>query len=233
MDSIKSMVDLQKIDSKLDKLNNNIQKINEELANKNKLNIAQNKINHSTSKLSEIEKFRRQSENKLSDISQKSSSIEKQLYDGSVSNPKELEAIENSLGFLNQEKTVEENKLLKIMLLQDEFNKKLKEDSTTIDKIKTQMRLKKEKFSKIKSETEVEISKLIAKKDTVETKIQKNHLSKYQLLRETKNGLAIVKVEKNTCQGCRIALTTAELQKIIQLKDLIQCKMCNRILYVS
>ena len=39
MDSIKSMVDLQKIDSKLDKLNNNIQKINEELANKNKLNI--------------------------------------------------------------------------------------------------------------------------------------------------------------------------------------------------
>ena len=119
MDSIKSMVDLQKIDSKLDKLNNNIQKINEELANKNKLNIAQNKINHSTSKLSEIEKFRRQSENKLSDISQKSSSIEKQLYDGSVSNPKELEAIENSLEFLNQEKTVEENKLLKIMLLQD------------------------------------------------------------------------------------------------------------------
>ncbi len=63
--------------------------------------------------------------------------------------------------------------------------------------------------------------------------IQKKHLSKYQLLRKTKNGLAIVKVEKNTCQGCRIALTTAELQKIIQLKDLIQCKMCNRILYVS
>ena len=46
MDSIKSMVDLQKIDSKLDKLNNNIQKINEELANKNKLNIAQNQSLH-------------------------------------------------------------------------------------------------------------------------------------------------------------------------------------------
>ena len=43
MDSIKSMFDLQEIDSKLDKLNNNIQKINEELANNNNLNIAQNK----------------------------------------------------------------------------------------------------------------------------------------------------------------------------------------------
>ena len=233
MDSIKSMFDLQEIDSKLDKLNNNIQKINEELANNNNLNIAQNKINHSTSKLSQIEKFRRQSENKLSDINEKSTSIEKQLYDGSISNPKELEAIENSGVFLNQEKTVEENKLLKIMLYQDEFNKKLKEDSITIDKIKTQMSIKKEKFSKIKSETEIQISKLIAKKDIVKTKIQKNHLSKYKLLRETKNGLAIVKVEKNTCQGCRISLTTTQVQKIIQLKDIIQCKMCNRILYVS
>ena len=233
MDSIKSMFDLQKIDSKLDKLNNNIQKINEELANNNNLNIAQNNINHSTSKLSEIEKFRRQSENKLSDIHEKSTSIEKQLYDGSISNPKELEAIENSRVFLNQEKTVEENKLLKIMLYQDKFNKKLKEDSITIDKIKTQMSIKKEKFSKIKSETEIQISKLIPKKDIVKTKIQKNHLSKYKLLRETKNGLAIVKVEKNTCQGCRIALTTTQVQKIIQLKDIIQCKMCNRILYVS
>ena len=233
MYSIKSIFDLQEIDSKLDKLNNNIQKINEELANNNNLNIAQNKINHSTSKLSEIEKFRRQSENKLSDINEKSTSIEKQLYDGSISNPKELEAIENSRVFLNQEKTVEENKLLKIMLYQDEFNKKLKEDSITIDKIKTQMSFKKEKFSKIKSETEIQISKLIAKKDIVKTKIQKNHLSKYKLLRETKNGLAIVKVEKNTCQGCRIALTTTQVQKIIQLKDIIQCKMCNRILYVS
>ena len=233
MYSIKSMFDLQEIDSKLDKLNNNIQKINEELANNNNLNIAQNKINHSTSKLSQIEKFRRQSENKLSDINEKSTSIEKQLYDGSISNPKELEAIENSGVFLNQEKTVEENKLLKIMLYQDEFNKKLKEDSITINKIKTQMSIQKEKFSKIKSETEIQISKLITKKDIVKTKIQKNHLSKYKLLRETKNGLAIVKVEKNTCQGCRISLTTTQVQKIIQLKDIIQCKMCNRILYVS
>ena len=233
MDSIKSMFDLQKIDSKLDKLKNNILKIENELANNTNLEIVQNKINHTTSKLSEIEKFKRQSENKLSEITQKSSSIEKQLYGGSVSNPKEMEAIENSRIFLNKEKTDEEDKLLKIMIYQDEFNKKLQEGSAAINKIKTLMNIKKDKFSNIKSETEIEMSKLITKKEKLETKIKKNHLSQYELLRKTKNGLAIVKVEKNTCQGCRIALTTTELQKIIQLKDIIQCKMCNRILYVS
>jgi len=227
------MFDLQKIDSKLDKLKNNILKIENELANNTNLEIVQNKINHTTSKLSEIEKFKRQSENKLSEITQKSSSIEKQLYGGSVSNPKEMEAIENSRIFLNKEKTDEEDKLLKIMIYQDEFNKKLQEGSAAINKIKTLMNIKKDKFSNIKSETEIEMSKLITKKEKLETKIKKNHLSQYELLRKTKNGLAIVKVEKNTCQGCRIALTTTELQKIIQLKDIIQCKMCNRILYVS
>ena len=233
MDSIKSMFDLQKIDSKLDKLKNNVLKIDGEMADNSDLQIVQNKINNATSKLSEIEKLKRQSENKLSEINQKSASIEKQLYDGSISNPKELEAIENSRGFLNEENSIEENKLLKIMLYQDEFHKKLKEGSSTINNIKTQINIKKEKFSKIKSETEIEISKLITKRERLEKKIHKNHLSKYEVLRKTKNGLAIAKVEKNTCQGCRIALTTTELQKIIQLKDLIQCKMCNRILYIN
>ena len=233
MDSIQSMYELQKIDSKLDKLQNNILKINKELSDSSNLENAQNKIQQANSKLSELEKFKRKSENKLSDINIKSIDTEKQLYSGSISNPKELEALENSQIFLNQEKTEEENKLLQIMLYLDEFNQKLEENTQKLDQITNQMKIKKEKFSAIKSDTEIEISKLISKRIQIKNQIPKNQLSKYQMLRETKNGLAIVKVEKNTCQGCRIALTTAELQKIIQLKDLIQCKMCNRILYVS
>ena len=41
-----------------------------------------------------------------------------------------------------------------------------------------------------------------------------------------------VKVERGMCQGCRLALSTMELQRARSARGVVQCSSCRRILYV-
>jgi predicted nucleic acid-binding Zn-ribbon protein len=58
-------------------------------------------------------------------------------------------------------------------------------------------------------------------------------LNLYQLLRERRDGQAVVKVERGMCQGCRITLPMSVLQKARSGLGLVQCVSCERILLVS
>jgi predicted nucleic acid-binding Zn-ribbon protein len=56
-------------------------------------------------------------------------------------------------------------------------------------------------------------------------------LSRYEMLRRTKQGRAISKVEQNACQWCRVTLTSNELQRVRMSTELQSCTNCGRILY--
>ena len=60
------------------------------------------------------------------------------------------------------------------------------------------------------------------------------HLMLYMNLRSGNVGGAVVaKVERGSCQGCRITLPTRVLQLARTSSGTVQCPSCNRILYVS
>ncbi|MFC1866461.1 C4-type zinc ribbon domain-containing protein [Chloroflexota bacterium] len=53
----------------------------------------------------------------------------------------------------------------------------------------------------------------------------------YKRLRRQK-GLAVARVEQGTCRGCRISLSTAELQRA-KGSRLVMCSNCGRILFID
>ena len=59
------------------------------------------------------------------------------------------------------------------------------------------------------------------------------HLSLYDSLRSTRQGVAVVRVERSACQGCRITLPTRVVQQARTSAEPVKCPSCSRILYVS
>ena len=53
----------------------------------------------------------------------------------------------------------------------------------------------------------------------------------YESLRRSKSGRAMALVERGTCQGCRLSLTTQETQRARSGQQIVQCSSCGRILY--
>ena len=55
-------------------------------------------------------------------------------------------------------------------------------------------------------------------------------LSKYNLIRSRRNGIAIVEINSNTCGGCFMNLPPQLIIEIRKKNKIIQCPSCQRIL---
>jgi predicted nucleic acid-binding Zn-ribbon protein len=57
------------------------------------------------------------------------------------------------------------------------------------------------------------------------------HLKRYNTLKEKRNGIAIVLVKNEGCQGCFVNIPPQMYNEVQQHKKIILCPNCNRILY--
>ncbi len=56
-------------------------------------------------------------------------------------------------------------------------------------------------------------------------------LKKYDLLRERRNGLAIVNVQHGVCQGCYMSLPPQRYNMLLKGEGIFDCPTCQRIVY--
>lgn len=58
-------------------------------------------------------------------------------------------------------------------------------------------------------------------------------LKKYDMLRERRNGVALVEVEGGVCRGCFMNIPPQLFNDLLKEDKLLVCPTCNRIMYVS
>jgi Zn-ribbon protein, possibly nucleic acid-binding len=74
---------------------------------------------------------------------------------------------------------------------------------------------------------------LNAQRVTLAAKVDKAILAKYDRILKGKDGLAVVPVAGDSCQGCFRILPSQVIHEIKTKKDLICCGSCARILYIE
>ena len=57
-------------------------------------------------------------------------------------------------------------------------------------------------------------------------------LARYDELRRIRRGVAVARIDRNMCLGCRTTLSTSEVQKARQ-GQVAYCSSCGRILYAG
>ena len=68
-------------------------------------------------------------------------------------------------------------------------------------------------------------------RDAIAREIDKPLLKQYELVRRSKRGMGLAKVQNNNCGGCSMRLPIHVVQKILRNKDIIRCPSCGRILW--
>lgn len=61
--------------------------------------------------------------------------------------------------------------------------------------------------------------------------IDEDLLDRYERLFKTKNGLALVTVEHETCAGCHMKVTHQAILEVKAEKEIVGCPQCGRLLY--
>ena len=97
--------------------------------------------------------------------------------------------------------------------------------------VKQELDSKKVELNNIITETEKEENELLRKVKKYEENIDNRMLSSfYKIRKNMRNGLAVVKVDRNACGGCFSKISPQRQLDIRMHKKIIACEFCGRIL---
>lgn len=167
----------------------------------------------------------------LEELNRRLQTQEQRLYSGSITNPKELNTLQQEVQHLRAQQSRQEEMALEVM----EAAEALQE---TMSRSTEALRQAEEEWARSNAQGLLRRDQLETKRQESQTKrtqfaaaIDADLLKRYEALRRTKQGRAISKVEQNSCQWCRVILTPSEMQRVRVSTELQTCSNCGRILY--
>lgn len=155
------------------------------------------------------------------------------LYSGTIKNPKELQDLQKEISHIKSTIAALEDEQLELLIqieaLEENYNSSLILLQNSISEFE------KNNYTLIseKQRLEQENSRLFEERDMVSSQVSAALLEVYESLREKKKGIAISKVEEQTCSVCGTTLTPAECQSAKFNSGNIRCPSCGRILYAD
>ncbi len=222
---------LQQVDLELDRLTAELQSVTLTLQGNASLKRLRAEYKAAQQQLQTGLQAQKEAEWALEDINNRLKIQEERLFSGGVTNPKELQSLQNEVQRLRGQQSQQEEVTLEVL-----------------DVAETLQEMAQRKYVAVKQAEEAwekEAASLITRRDQLETKQQEMQkkrkelaagfeqeiILRYDALRRTKQGRAISKVEQNSCQWCRVILTPSELQHVRISPELQACTNCGRILY--
>ncbi|HVP05773.1 MAG TPA: hypothetical protein VMT90_08870 [Dehalococcoidia bacterium] len=230
MAAVADLLSLQDTDLQLDKALARIAEIDEALGESEELIQARATVEEKSAAARALRSEQKDIELTVDEVRNKAAEIEKKLYSGSVKNPKELQDLDADLKSLREETKRREEKLLGMLVQVDEAEGELATVTEALNAIETEWLSGQDNLRREKAEIEPEVARLQAIRNEEAAGVERNVLSLYNLLRERRGGIAVAKVERGMCQGCRISLPMSVIQRARTGNGIIQCVSCERIL---
>jgi uncharacterized protein len=171
-------------------------------------------------------------EHEVDSMSQKAAAEERRMYDGSVANARELDAIRHEVDNLKKRRTDREDELLGLMEVREE----LEAQERAADERSVALRTRVDEVGGVAAD---ELERLTAElKERSEARaaiaetVDPEFLELYEDLRPQKKGVAAVALVDGVCQGCHEQLSSVYRDRLKRTEGPKRCEHCRRILVI-
>jgi predicted nucleic acid-binding Zn-ribbon protein len=180
-----------------------------------------------------IGREQRQLERDVDMLEQKRAAEEKRMYDGSIVNQKELQALQHEIASLVERRSRFEDELLarmeQVEALEGEIGSAEGEMAAARGRLDATGQESQDELDSIASE----LAERRATRETLVPEIDDELLSLYENLRKTKKGVGAAALVDGNCQGCHQTISSVELNKLKHTDAIKRCEHCRRILIVA
>tara|TARA_B100001250_G_scaffold229974_1_gene197401 strand:- start:1544 stop:2299 length:756 start_codon:yes stop_codon:yes gene_type:complete len=151
-----------------------------------------------------------------------------------VRNNREFDAINKELEFQKLEIELADKKIKEFDVINSEKKGVIDDAKSKIKEKEGRLDDKKKELDEIVKQTSEEEEKLLKKRTRINKKIEQRLLDAYERIRlSSRNGLAVVSVERNACGGCFNRVTPQQAVEVDNKKKIIACEHCGRIFIPS
>lgn len=233
--SVEIMFSLQELDAKEKEIQEQIKKLphfKELVTFKRRFEVLQANLESRKNSMVQISQMLKRHETRAAAMEEKIKCLNNQLYDGSVSNPKELqnlqEQIENislQIGDINTEILDQMEKKEDVEKELDVMSQELKETYKDFNKLKLQ-------YNAAKLNLEQELLNVQEERKAVASHCEEKWLAWYQKHYPKFGGTPIGKVlDNHACSGCRQIIPIMVVRSARSRPGQVVCESCGRLLY--
>jgi len=224
--------ELQELDSALDRARERLEQGRAMLGDESELVALRQRLESARRELRALQTKGRDLELRLEKEITKRKADEKKLYDGSIKNPKELTGLARDVELQRERVSHLEDEVLMNMDAVESAAAVVDGAEKALAERERAWMAEQEALKAECDSLETEVESLGVSRSRVAALLDAATLRGYDSLRRARGGLAVVAVEQRACQGCRISLSSAEVQRARSSPEPITCQSCGRFLYV-
>lgn len=223
--------ELQQIDLELDSNRTELERIRSELKESDLLLAARARLAEDKERLAALEKQQREIDAEVEDLRERLKRLNERLYDGKTRNPKELMGFEQEAKSVAATVKAKEDSLLDLMSELEKYQARLTDDIKGLEEVEAGWRKDQESLRQQEADMTARIDNLEKRRAAAAASLSPDMIELYRSAKPPA-GAAVVKVDRGRCQGCRISLSIAELQRA-RTGAVVRCSNCGRILYLE
>ncbi|MDP9242974.1 MAG: C4-type zinc ribbon domain-containing protein [Actinomycetota bacterium] len=169
-------------------------------------------------------------ENEIDSVARKTEAEEKRLYDGTIVNVKELEALQAELRSLKERRARLEDEVLERMERREELDAKISASEAEVATAREALERGGADTTRELEEIVKSTGSLQEERTALAAEIDEELLELYDDLREQKKGVGAAALVDGVCQGCHQKLSAMELDHLKKMDGIRRCEYCRRIL---
>ena len=226
------ILELQELDSAIDRLDHR----REQLETGEELSALRKEMEEADARLGEIRlasdavaSESRRLELEIESMSAKLDAEQKRMYDGSIANPKELDALQHEIASLTDRRARAEDDLLDQMVRKEDLDARgaEAENDATAARAKVE-----EVGGDAVKELDAIAAELAARRSEREALVpafDEELVELYDELRASKHGVGAAAIVDGVCQACHEKLSAVELDRLKRSEGVKRCEYCRRI----
>lgn len=230
MRQTKALHRLQQLDLDIDAHRKRIREIAAELEQDADLRSAQAAVKELQDELLPNETQVKDLNLEIQTVSTQTKQLTDRLYGGSVSNPKELEDIQDKIDERKRRHAALEENVLETMIIVEELQARLADAAAHLSSVESAWNTKYVALSEESKQLKHELKTLKAERELAEPDVSEANLTLYLTLRTEKRGQAVAVLQDEACSVCRVGQTSNIVKQVRQSDDIILCSGCGRIL---
>jgi predicted nucleic acid-binding Zn-ribbon protein len=224
------LIELQKLDSIAAGINLKKRELPEKISESdNAFRVFLDGLEAEKTKVEDLQKHHKDKEEKLKRGIESIKKSRDRLYE--VKTNKEYQAILSEIETIEKKNSQVEDEIIVAMEALDEAREQLKAKEEEHAKIKLQYEQNKTKMEEELRLLDTELLACQKNMDDYSKQIQASLLKRYETIKEKRNGLAVVSVWKEVCDGCHVNIPPQQYIELQRSTELMSCPNCNRIIY--
>jgi len=226
------ILELQELDTAIDRL----EQRRGQLEAGEELSAARKEMEEAEARLGEIRlatdavaSESRRLEHEIESMSAKLAAEEKRMYDGSIANAKELEALQHEIASLKDRRSRSEDALLEQMQRAEDLEARI--GGADADVVATRAKVEALGGDAVRELDEIaaELEAKRSARQALATGFDEDLLELYEDQRRQKHGVGAAAIVDGVCQACHEQLSAVELDRLKRMDGVKRCEYCRRI----